>query len=72
MEEIKKITIGQKVKNIRKERKIKQYELAAKSDYTATALSLLENDVNEPFLGTIRRVAEALDMEMSELLEGVK
>lgn len=62
------MTFGQKLKSLRVGRGVKQRELAALLDMDTAYLSRVENDLPNhlPSVPTIRRIAKALDLRMSE------
>ena len=63
---------GLVVKELRKERKISQEYLADEASIDRTFLSQLETGRKQPSLLTILRLAQALRMEASELLQRVE
>jgi transcriptional regulator with XRE-family HTH domain len=64
------MTTGQKIKKIRKEKGITQKELANRLSMSQQNLAQYENDKRNPKLETIRRIATALDVYMSDLMDG--
>jgi len=63
---------GLVVKELRKERKISQEHLADEAAIDRTFLSQLETGRKQPSLLTILRLAQALRIEASELLQRVE
>ena len=63
---------GQVVRQLRKERKLSQQELAFEGDIDRTFVSLLENGHKQPSLLTIFRLAAALQLTPSELVRQVE
>ncbi|MBQ0124782.1 MAG: helix-turn-helix transcriptional regulator [Clostridiales bacterium] len=61
------MTIGEKIKTLRKENKLTQNELAA-GIVTRNMLSLIENDTAKPSLGTTRALAERLGVPVEYLI----
>lgn len=61
--------IGEKVREVRKRRMLTQDELALKSGVGVTTIVRIEGNQVEPHGRTIRKLAEALDVEPSDLLE---
>jgi len=64
--------LGQNVKALRKARDLTQEQLAAACDLHPTEISRLERGKREPRLGTLVRLARALEVLPAELLEGVQ
>lgn len=65
------MTFGQRIKELRKERKLTQRQLAVKVGVDFTYLSKMENDHLEhtPSIKTIASLAEALETDELELME---
>ena len=61
------MTLGQKIKKIRLEKKITQSELA-KDQITRNMLSAIENDKAQPSLTTLKYIAKCLDVPQEYLL----
>ncbi|HDR8432576.1 TPA: helix-turn-helix transcriptional regulator [Bacillus cereus] len=61
-------TLGEKIKTLRKEKKLTQTELVG-SELTKSMLSQIENGKATPSMKTLQYVAEKLECEMSFLLE---
>ncbi|MCM1232855.1 MAG: helix-turn-helix domain-containing protein [Ruminococcus flavefaciens] len=62
------MTLGNKVKERRRELRLTQTELAKKTSLTQTYLSMLERGRFEPTAPTIIRLAVALELSADELL----
>jgi transcriptional regulator with XRE-family HTH domain len=62
--------IGDRLRDIRKRALLTQQELADKSGVGVTTIIRIENNHVEPHGRTIRKLAEALDVEPHELLKG--
>lgn len=62
------MTLGNRVKERRKELRLTQTELAEKTSLTQTYLSMLERGKFEPTAPTIVSLAVALDLSADELL----
>ncbi len=62
------VYVGDKVKRLRDERALTQEELADKAGLTVAALSRIERNNAEPRPTTRRKLAEALDVDPSELI----
>ncbi|OPA06478.1 helix-turn-helix domain-containing protein [Bacillus cereus] len=61
-------TLGEKIKTLRKEKKLTQTDLAG-SELTKSMLSQIENGKATPSMKTLQYIAEKLECEMSFLLE---
>ncbi len=59
--------LGRAIRHLRTERKLTQRALAEQADIHATWLSHLEAGRVNPSWGTVRRIAVALDVRLSEL-----
>ena len=60
---------GQKIKKIREQKKMSQQALAAKAKLDLTTINELEQGNRDPMLKTIWRIANALDVKMSQLFD---
>lgn len=56
--------IGKRLRKRRKELELTLDELAEKTGLTASFLSLLERDINNPSLDSLRKIAEALEVPL--------
>lgn len=63
------MNIGQKIKSFRKEHKLTQVELAKKSNISRSYLADIENDRYNASLDTLKSIATALNVNISELIE---
>jgi transcriptional regulator with XRE-family HTH domain len=62
---------GEKLRGVRDRRLLSQRELAEKAGLSPTTILKLEDDrVKEPHPRTVRKLAEALDVDSAELVEG--
>ena len=61
-------TLGERIKKLRKEKKLTQSELAGER-LTKGMLSLIENGKAQPSMESLRFLAKQLDVEVSELLD---
>jgi DNA-binding XRE family transcriptional regulator len=52
---------------IRAERKISQEYLASKAKITRASLSRIENELQEPSVSTIKKIASALNLNISDI-----
>lgn len=59
---------GQVLKNIRKEQKVSQEELAFRSNLDRTYISMLERGIHQPTLNSLLAIAGALNMKAAELV----
>jgi transcriptional regulator with XRE-family HTH domain len=59
--------LGLAIRQRRNERDLKAREVAQRANVNATHYSRLENGRVNPSWGTVRRVAEVLDLSVSEL-----
>ena len=64
------VYVGDKVRRLRDEQALTQEELANKAGLTVAALSRIERNNAEPRPTTRRKLAEALGVYPSELIEG--
>lgn len=60
---------GTRVKKLRLKNKMSQLQLAQKSQLDLTTINEIENGNREPMLRTIWRIANALDVTLSELFD---
>lgn len=65
MDEI--VGVGKTIRQLRKQARITQKDVAARSGLTVSYLSRLENDRITPSVKTLRRIAEALEVPVSLL-----
>jgi transcriptional regulator with XRE-family HTH domain len=62
---------GEKLKEVRDRRLLSQRELAEKAGLSPTTILKLEDDrVKEPHPRTVRKLAQALEVDPAELVEG--
>lgn len=61
-------TVGQRIRTVRRARNLTQRELATRADLAEPFLSRIENDRAEPSLGTITRLARAMEVSVGDLL----
>jgi len=67
-QELGKMTIGEKIIHYRKLQRWTQSELAEKIGVGASHISRWENDRVRPNSGTLQKLADALNISMSELM----
>ena len=65
------MSIGEKIREIRISKGMTQKELAAKLDTTQQNLAQYENGKRNPKLMTIQKIADALNVELDELMGGI-
>lgn len=59
--------IGEKLRKLRKNKKLTIVELAEKIDVTSGYISQIERDLSSPSLAVLKRLADALDTQLSKL-----
>ena len=64
------MTIGQKIRNERKDRCITGVELAKKTGLSAGMIFRVENNTKIPSLANLFEIAKALDIKTSYLISG--
>lgn len=64
-------TTGERIKKIRKERKISQKELARRIGVSQSAIALWENGVNTPLYNNLVALARELDTGISDLCDEI-
>jgi transcriptional regulator with XRE-family HTH domain len=62
-------TFGQRVARLRRTRQWTQRELAQRSGLSRTYLARIELAQQDPTLGTVRKLAAALEVRMADLIE---
>lgn len=60
---------GNRVKKLRTQNKLSQLELAQKAQLDLTTINEIENGNREAMLKTVWRIANALDVTMSEMFD---
>ncbi|ASY50127.1 helix-turn-helix domain-containing protein [Clostridium perfringens] len=60
--------ISERIKELRKSKSLTQDELAAKSNLSKNAIWNYENNKRQPNIETLKKIANALDIPVSELL----
>ena len=63
---------GKRVAELRRKRGLTQEQLAAKIDTHVTTIAFIEGGTKFVRLSTLRKLAQALDVEIKELFEGVR
>lgn len=64
--------VGNRIVSIREKRNLKQIDLAIKIDIEDSALRRVESGRTNPTLKTLLKIAEGLDVDISELLPKTK
>lgn len=64
-----KVSLGVKVRELRKERNLSQRDLAGQAGISPNAISLIERDEISPSVATMQRLAAALKVKMSYFFE---
>lgn len=62
---------GRRVAELRRKRGLTQEQLAAKIDTHVTTIAFIEGGTKFVRLSTLRRLAQALEVEIKQLFEGV-
>ncbi len=63
------VYIGDRLREVRAKRLLTQEELAEKSNVSPSTIANIERDHREPHFRTIRKLARALDVDPTELVE---
>jgi transcriptional regulator with XRE-family HTH domain len=63
------IKIGRNIKELRKEKGISQVELAYMCNFEKTNMSRIESGNNNPTIRTLLKIANALDVDLFEILK---
>ncbi len=63
------VSLGKKVRELRKERNLSQRDLACQAGLSPNAISLIERDEISPSVATLQRLAIALKVKMSYFFE---
>ena len=66
------ISFGRVLQQLRRERGLSQEELGFRSGYHRTYISLLERGLKSPSLSTIFQLAEALEVDPSQMILSVQ
>ena len=61
--------VGEKIKQVRKSKKITQVELAAKAGIAQTTISAIERGSNSPTVTSLTLIASALEIDAMELID---
>lgn len=60
-------SIGQRIKEIRNEKKISQQDLASKCNFEKSNMSRIEAGRTDPKISTLDKIAKGLEVEIVEL-----
>ena len=63
------VYIGDRLKTLRVRRALTQQELADRADVSSNTLNRIELNKAEPHMSTLRKLAKALDVDPTELIE---
>jgi transcriptional regulator with XRE-family HTH domain len=63
------VYIGERLRRLRERRALRQEDLAALAGLGKNTVNRLEKNRTEPHMTTIRKLAQALDVDPSELIE---
>lgn len=66
------LILAELLKQLREDRHITQEQLAFDAGLTASALSRIERGINSPGWMTVKRLAEALDVSLSDIASDVE
>lgn len=64
------MSIGERIKSLRKQNKLTQVELAKKSNISRSYLADIENDRYNPSLETLKALSNSLNANLSDLVSG--
>ncbi len=65
------IQLGKKIRELRRERGWRQIDLAAHAELSKTHVNELERGKREVGLNALERLAEALDIKISDLMKAI-
>jgi transcriptional regulator with XRE-family HTH domain len=63
------MSIGEKVRKIRKEKGLSIMDLKEKTGLSKSTISDLENDKSSPTIDTLQKIADALDVDVRDFFE---
>jgi len=64
------VQIGERLRQLREERALRQDELAERAGVGKNTVNRLEKNHTEPHMTTIRKLAQALEVDPAELVRG--
>jgi putative transcriptional regulator len=62
--------LGRRIRSLRTDRRWTQQLLADHAELTRESISAIENGRFDPTFSTLKRIAQALDLKLEELLKG--
>ena len=65
----KEISLGNKIQTVRKNRNISQHTLSEKAGLARTFISAVEQGKQNVSLGSLKSIADSLDVSLSSMLE---
>ena len=65
------VQLGKKIRELRRERGWRQIDLAAHAELSKTHVNELERGKREVGLNALERLAESLDMKISDLMKSI-
>lgn len=66
------MTLGQKIRKLRLDEKMTLQDVAGKTGYSKALISRIENDSVSPSIGSLVKIAAALDIRLHELFAAVE
>lgn len=63
------MNIGERIKTIRQEKGLSQYELAKRADISQSFLSYIEKGEKSPTVRTLEKITKAVEIPLEELVE---
>lgn len=66
------MTTGEKIREIRKRRKLSQDALAVRCGISQSAVSAIEKGLNSPTIGTLRIIAKGLRVPLTDLTDEIE
>ncbi|NQU08348.1 MAG: helix-turn-helix transcriptional regulator [Candidatus Abyssubacteria bacterium] len=66
------MTLGEKIRNLRQDKKMTLQDVAGETGYSKALISRIENDSVSPSIGSLVKIASALDIRLYELFAAVE
>ena len=60
--------IGEKIQALRRDKNISQFQLAVECGFEKSNMSRIESGKTNPTIGTLLKIADALDVELKDLV----